>query len=265
MTRTCSRHPAPDPPADAAPTDRNRRFYDLLWSQSRLIAPHRFTTWPLISRLLPHAPQRLEVGPGLRPRLPVPGTHFIDISPVVIERLQAAGGLAATGDLAALPFRDRTFHLAAAFDVLEHVADDDRVLGELSRVLTPGGMLVCSVPLHAALWTGFDEMAGHVRRYEPPEIAALLAAHGLGIEGSAAYGMQPASPRLLELGMWFLRHRRREAMWWYNNILMPLGLFFQKPLEFRDGLIDTAGVDEIVLICRKIRPQAAFFQDAWSH
>jgi hypothetical protein len=32
---------------------------------------------------------------------------------------------------------------------------------------------------------------------------------------------------------------------------MPLGVFFQKQLKFVDGLIDAAGVDEIVLVCRK--------------
>ncbi|BCS54438.1 class I SAM-dependent methyltransferase [Geobacter sp. SVR] len=226
-------------------------FYDLLWSQSPLIPPHRFNTWPLISRLLSSAPQRLELGPGLRPRLPISGTHFVDASPVVIERLRAAGGIALCGDITGLPFREGTFQLVAAFDIIEHVRDDRRALHEISRLLMPGGTLVLSVPIHARLWTGFDGFAGHMRRYEPGELPELLVMHGLTIESSAAYGMQPANPRLLELGVWCLRHRRRAAMWWYNRILMPLGLFFQKRLDFRDGLIETDGVDEVVLVCRK--------------
>jgi hypothetical protein len=63
--------------------------------------------------------------------------------------------------------------------------------------------------------------------------------------------MQPANPRLLDIGLWFLKHRRSEAMWWYNKVLMPLGLFFQKRLEFVDGLVKASGVDELVLVCRK--------------
>jgi len=77
---------------DAVSTNLN--FYDALWSQTRLARPERFNTWPLIEGLLPGAVMRLEVGPGLRPRLPVAGTHFIDISAPVVERLNAAGALA---------------------------------------------------------------------------------------------------------------------------------------------------------------------------
>lgn len=234
----------------------NRDFYDVLWSQSRLTRPDRFNTWPLVSGLLPFAPSRLEIGPGLRPRLPVSGTCFVDISPPVIERLKEQGGLAVAGEITELPFSDGKFDLACAFDVIEHVEDDRRVFGELSRVLREGGSLVFSVPLHAGSWTKFDGFVGHVRRYDPADLPALLAEHGLVIEKSAAYGMQPANPRLLELGLALLKHRRRGAMWWYNKVLMPLGMYFQKRLQFVDGLINTAGVDEIVLVCRK-RPVPA--------
>jgi len=69
----------------------NRAFYDALWSRAHLERPNRFNTWPLISGLLSDAPARLEIGPGLRPRLPIPGTHFLDISAPAIERLNARG------------------------------------------------------------------------------------------------------------------------------------------------------------------------------
>jgi len=229
----------------------NRGFYDVLWSDTHLTRPDRFNTWPLISALLPLAPGRLEIGPGLRPRLPIPGTSFLDISPPVIERLQALGGMAVSGESTDLPFSDGKFELVCAFDVLEHSEDDRRVLGEVSRVLKEDGYFVFSVPVHARFWTKFDEFVGHVRRYDPAELPALLAAHDLVIERSAAYGMQPANPRLLDVGVWFLKHRRRGAMWWYNKVLMPLGMLFQKRLDFVDGLVDANGIDEIVLLCRK--------------
>ncbi|MBI1921724.1 MAG: class I SAM-dependent methyltransferase [Geobacter sp.] len=229
----------------------NRDFYDALWSESRLERPDRFNTWPLISDILPLAPARLEIGPGLRPRLPIPGTSFIDISPPAIQQLTARGGIALSGEITDLPFGNGKFDLVCAFDVIEHVEEDRRVFGEVSRVLKEGGYFIFSVPLHAGLWTKFDEFAGHVRRYDPADLAALLAAHELKLERSAAYGMQPANPRLLDFGLWWLKNRRREAMWWYNKVLMPLGMFFQKRLEFVDGLVDSPGVDEIVLVCRK--------------
>jgi len=51
--------------------------------------------------------------------------------------------------------------------------------------------------------------------------------------------------------MWCLTVRPAEAMWWYNNIFMPLGLWFQKPLKFVPGLVSTENVDQILLVCRK--------------
>jgi hypothetical protein len=94
---------------------------------------------------------------------------------------------------------------------------------------------------------------GHRRRYEPERLGATLAHHRLEVERSAVFGMQPRSSRLLELGMWWLTHRRERAMWWYNRALMPLGLRFQKKLDFGAGLIDAADVDEILMVCRKQR------------
>ena len=93
--------------------------------------------------------------------------------------------------------------------------------------------------------------AGHRRRYEPERLVALLAAHGFGIDSSAVHGMQPQSSWLLEFGMWGLTHRRQQAMWLYNRVLMPLGIWFQKKLEMHPGLIDTRDVDTVLLVCRK--------------
>jgi SAM-dependent methyltransferase len=230
----------------------NREFYDALWSQTYVERPERFNTWPLISGLLPSAAARLEVGPGLRPRLPVRGTHFIDISAPVIAQLNARGGIAATGEITALPFRDQEFDLVGAFDVIEHVEDDRQVFTELSRVLKDGGVLVFAVPLHAGFWTEFDDYVGHARRYEPADLPALLAKHQLVIEKSAGFGMQPNNARLLKYGVRWLTHHRTAAMRWYNWVFMPLGMFFQKRLKFEPGLIATAGVPEIVLVCRRL-------------
>lgn len=229
----------------------NRNFYDVLWSQSELQRPDRFNTWPLISEFLPHAALRLELGPGLRPRLPISGTHFVDISPPVIERLIAQGGIALSAEITELPFSDNTFDLVCAFDVIEHVEDDRQVFFQASRVLKEGGFFIFAVPIHARYWTNFDAIVGHVRRYDPADLLSLLEAHDLILERSAAYGMQPASSRLLDLGLWFLKNSRQGAMWCYNTILMPLGLLFQKRLKLVDGLVVAPGVDEIVLVCRK--------------
>jgi len=243
--------PAPRLRGDARLAAANRDFYDGLWSHARLIQPRRFNTWPLVSDLAARAPARLEVAPGLRPRLPLAGTRFVDISAAAVERLRAAGGAATVGQVTAIPFGDAAFDFVCAFDIVEHVEDDDGALAELARVAAPGAPLLLSVPLHESAWTPFDDFVGHRRRYAPGDIAAKLARAGFRVERSAVYGMQPRSSRLLDLGMWFLTHQRERAMWWYNRVFMPIGLHLQKPLTFCDGLIDGADVDTVLLVCRR--------------
>lgn len=239
-----------------APDDlvaRNSRFYDAFWARTYLTRPESFNTWPLISALLPAAPRRLEIGPGLRPRLPIAGTHFLDLSPPVVGRLQARGGVAWTGEISALPYGDGRFDLVTAFDVVEHVEDDGRVFAELTRVLAPGGRLVFSVPLHPARWTVFDDCVGHARRYEPAALRARLGEHGLIVEKSAVFGMQSNNPRLLRQAVAGLTRHPAAAIRCYNWLLFPLGLLFQARLEFTAGLMDLAAVDEVLLVCRRER------------
>ena len=231
--------------------DANRRYYDMLWSGSRLVEPQQFNTWPLVQALLPESTARLEVAPGLRPRLPIHGTQFVDISAPALATLQARGGQVTMAQVASLPFADSSFDLVCAFDIIEHVDDEDAALSELARVARSGAALLISTPLHPHLWNAFDDFVGHKRRYEPPRLIAKLAEHHLTIERSTVFGMQPRSSRLLDVGMWYLTHQRERAMWWYNKVFMPLGLRFQKELQFTPGMMPTDGVDEVLLVCRR--------------
>jgi SAM-dependent methyltransferase len=236
---------------DAELLAANRGFYDPLWTDADLISPERFETWPLVRSLLPHATRRLEIAPGLRPRLPIAGTHFVDVSAPALARLHAAGGLVALGLATALPFDGGSFDLLSALDIVEHVDDEDAVFGELARLAQPGGVLLLSAPLHPSRWTKFDDIVGHRRRYEPHRLTAKLAQCGFVVERSAAYGMRSPAPWLVELGMWFLTHQRERATWWYNRVMMPLALHFQRPLGLHDGLLAMDAIDTVLLVCRR--------------
>jgi SAM-dependent methyltransferase len=243
--------PLPTARSDRELLDVNRRFYDLLWSGARLVEPQRFNTWPLVSSVLPHSGRQLEVAPGLRPRLPIESTQFVDISAPALSVLRARGASVMLGLVSSLPFASGAFDLVCTLDIVEHVDDDEAALAEITRVAAPGAVLLLSAPLHQSRWTTFDDFVGHRRRYEPQDLLAKLERHGLSVERSAAYGMQPRSSRLLDFGMWWLTHHRERAMWWYNRALMPLGVRFQKKLALAAGMIDTSEVDEILLVCRK--------------
>jgi SAM-dependent methyltransferase len=232
--------------------DANRAFYDRLWTDARLIGPERFNTWTLVQSLAASGARRLEVGPGLRPRLPVLGTVFADISLPALRALGRAGGVTAAASLSGLPFADAAFGLISAMDIVEHVADDGATIAELSRVAAPGAVLLLSVPLHASAWSTFDEVVGHHRRYEPDVLVGLLASVGFVVERSAPSGMLPRSNRLQRLGMWFLARQRERAMWWYNRVFMPLGLRRAPVLELTPGMVPTNEVGGVLLVCRKV-------------
>ncbi|MBB3225727.1 SAM-dependent methyltransferase [Luteibacter sp. Sphag1AF] len=251
MTITSLTPGTPGTRTDADLIGSNRKFYDALWRDARLFSPDRFNTWPLVSELAARSTSRLEVAPGLRPRLPLNDTQFVDLSRPALSELHRHGARVAHAMIGALPFKDGSFDFVCAFDILEHVVDDEGALGELARVAQPSASLLLSVPLHPSAWNAFDEFVGHYRRYEPEAITALLARHGFTIERSAIYGMQPKSSKLLDLGQWYLTHQRERAMWWYNKVFMPLGVRFQKPLALKDGFHPGADVDEVLLVCRK--------------
>ncbi|HET9481877.1 MAG TPA: methyltransferase domain-containing protein [Candidatus Polarisedimenticolia bacterium] len=232
----------------------NQRFYDALWADTYLIRPERFNTWPLVAELNAAGSRCMEIGPGLRPRLPIRGTCFIEISLAALSRLAEHGGFAAQASAEALPFPDAAFDLVMAMDIIEHVENDESVLRELARVIRPGGTLVLSSPLHPDSWTSFDDVVGHLRRYRPQELLERLVRHGLTLERSAIYGMQPRSRTLSRMGAWWLTQRREEAMRWYNRVFMPIRLFFEKRLRLRPGMIDAAHVDEVLLVCRRRVP-----------
>lgn len=238
--------------AEAVMLDKNRNFYNTLWGAARLVEPERFNTWPLVHSLLQNRLRRLEVAPGLRPRLPIVGTQFVDISAPALAILQKHGGNIALASISHLPFGDQAFDLLCALDIIEHVDDDLAAMAELSRLAADDAILLISTPLHPKLWTPFDDFVGHRRRYEPEQFIAMLNNHGFSVVQSAVFGMKPKSSRIVDLGMWLLQHRTKRAMWWYN-LVMPITVRFQKKLEIVSGLTDTEQTAEILLVCQRSR------------
>lgn len=135
---------------------------------------------------LPDGARVLDVptGSGVALRGLRPGGHVdlvaADISPRMLERsLEAARrrGVAdqvtpAIADVGHLPFDDDTFDLVVSFTGLHVFPDPQRAIGEMVRVLGPGGAISGS-----ALFTG--DFHGLARRYELVH-AAGRAAHVLG-------------------------------------------------------------------------------------
>jgi SAM-dependent methyltransferase len=93
-------------------------------------------------------------GTGLNLRhLPL-GSVGLDINPRNVELVAARlpDHTVVLGDLESLPFEDASFSTVLCTEVLEHVPDPARALGEIRRVLMPGGVLIGSVPARSAIW-----------------------------------------------------------------------------------------------------------------
>ena len=80
-------------------------------------------------------------------------------------------------DVLAMPF-DNAFDVVGAFDVLEHIEDDDEAMRGMLRAVRPGGGAMVTVPQHPRLWSSLDELAGHYRRYRRHELVAKLEGAG---------------------------------------------------------------------------------------
>lgn len=83
-------------------------------------------------------------------------------------------------DARRMPF-EREFDAIGAFDVIEHIAEDEAVLAQMHRALRPGGSLLLTVPQHPFLWSEYDVRAHHVRRYTGGELRQKLARAGYEI------------------------------------------------------------------------------------
>jgi SAM-dependent methyltransferase len=80
-------------------------------------------------------------------------------------------------DCEALPFRDASFDLVVAFEVIEHLAHWQQLLTEAKRVLRPAGVLLVSTP-NKAWYTESRAKAGpnpyHVHEFDYAEFGATL-------------------------------------------------------------------------------------------
>jgi SAM-dependent methyltransferase len=76
--------------------------------------------------------------------------------------------------LAAFPCADEVFDAVILLDVLEHLVDPHCLLDETHRVLIPGGVVVIMVPAGPELWSYWDGMHGHQRRYTRASLAATF-------------------------------------------------------------------------------------------
>jgi SAM-dependent methyltransferase len=234
-------------------TRYNEETYARLWRHARYQPPESTPWWPLTSRWSSAAKERLEVGPGPYPKMPVQGTHFVDLVPEALDALRAHGGIVHHGELGAIAFSGGSFDLVGLFEVLEHVQGDEDLLAELARIVRPGGHLMVAVPLQMCLFNTWDGYAGHMRRYEPDELRSKLSTAGFEI---LEFEVRPDP--LGRFWAWVVafvcRLLPRFSTWFNEAVIYPaalkeIKLVFHPAVEWD---VRAADAGECTVVCRRV-------------
>jgi SAM-dependent methyltransferase len=180
--------------ADLAP-DADRSGYDAavfeelaeleptsFWFRGR----SRVIGWAL-RRYFPEARSFLEVGCGTgytlaalraaRSTLELAGGD-VHAEGLAVARRRLPGVPLFRIDARTLPFSD-AYDVVGAFDVVEHVPEDEQALAALAHAARPGGGVILTVPQHPWLWSPVDEAAHHQRRYTRRELVGKIRGAGL--------------------------------------------------------------------------------------
>ena len=106
---------------------------------------------------------------------------------VAAARIRPRGGTVLHGDAGVLPWATK-YDVVCAFEVLEHIDDDEGALRSWLKHLRNGGHLVVSVPEGPDRFGPSDEQVGHFRRYDEAGLTALLTTAGLEVAQVVHYG-----------------------------------------------------------------------------
>jgi len=131
--------------------------------------------------------------------------------------------------------------------VIEHLDDDRAALASLARMARPGGFLIVSVPAQPSLFSEFDAVQGHRRRYLPDALRTAFEHTGLSIESTFWWGawMIPILRRRLgkreskpgeDAAEVYLRYLRLPP--WPGTLVLRTAYALEQPLALR-GLLPT--------------------------
>jgi SAM-dependent methyltransferase len=83
---------------------------------------------------------------------------------------------------------NKKYDAVFCFEVLEHIANDNLAIKNISGLLKPGGFFFFSVPAHQRQWSVLDKTKGHYRRYEKKGIIKMLKTNNFRLIKILNYG-----------------------------------------------------------------------------
>jgi SAM-dependent methyltransferase len=148
---------------------------------------------------------------------------------------------------------EREFDVVGAFDVLEHLVEDESGLTQTFNATRPGGGLLVTVPQHPFLWSASDEYAMHQRRYSRAELRRKVESAGFRIERITSF-----NSLLLPLMIWSRLQRKSNCdfqPWREFEISPALNKTLESILKLERMIIRTGasfpGGGSLLLVGRK--------------
>ena len=138
-------------------------------------------------------------------------------------------------DARSIPF-EAEFDVAGAFDVLEHLVEDNTALTQMFNAVRPGGGLLVTVPQQRHLWSASDEHAMHQRRYSRGELRRKVETAGFQIERITSF-----NSLLFPLMVWSRMRQKRDQnlqRWRELEISAPLNKTLESILKLERLLIE---------------------------
>lgn len=157
-------------------------------------ARNRLIVWAL-SKYQPNLQSFLEIGCGtgfvisaISKRFPgarLLGSEYFEEG-LLYARQRLPGAEFSQMDARLIPYESE-LDAIGAFDVLEHIEEDEDVLRQIYKALKPGGSVFITVPQHRWLWSAVDVHACHVRRYGAAELDKKVSDSGFEIILSTSF------------------------------------------------------------------------------
>ena len=212
---------------------------DNFWFRAR----NRLIQWALAS-YFPTAGSFFEVGCGTGfvlkglsealPRLRLAGSEIFGDG-LVFARARLPGVDLYQMDARQIPF-EREFDVIGAFDVLEHIVEDDAVLRQMFKATRPGGGILITVPQHRFLWSAIDEHSMHQRRYSRTELRSKVERAGFRIQRMTSFISLLLPPMICSR---MRRNRSRDFHLWKEfEISRPLNAVLGSILAAERAMIE---------------------------
>ncbi len=170
------------------PQEAFEKLYDLESEHFWFCARNKLIVWAM-NKYFPASKTMLEIGCGTgfvsaglkqaNPQLILTGSD-VSARGLSFAKQRIACLDCVQFDATDIPYREE-FDVIGAFDVLEHIEDDHKVLRSIKQALKPRGGVMITIPQHQFLWSSADEKACHKRRYSKKEIIELLDKAGFEI------------------------------------------------------------------------------------